>query len=156
MNNSSEGKDNYTAMEENNSSLLERAGETFGYLQQHIQKRLELYQLEITEWSVRIISSLTALFLISGFLGLIVLFGSLAIGFFLSEWLGSQGLAFLILTGFYLLLTIIIFVFRRQLITHPILHLLLKEIQEEFLEDEREASLEEKEKTNGTTNEPVK
>lgn len=114
---------------EDQPSLLERAGETFGYLQQYVEKQLELYQLEITERVVQLLSSLITYFLLLTIFGLVVLFGSMAAAFYLAAAFGSQGLGFLIVMGIYALLAVLLFVFRRQVILNPVLQMVLGSMQ---------------------------
>lgn len=112
-------------MQDENTPIIERAGEAFGYLREYVEKRIELYQIELTERLVETLSTLITSFLLLIIFGTVVLFGSLSAGFYLAEILDSLWLGFLIVTGFYALLALILSLFKRQLILNPILRMVI-------------------------------
>lgn len=116
---------------QNESSILEKAGETVGFAQQYIEKRIELYRLELTEKVVITLSSLIASFFLLSIFGLVLIFGSISVGFYLAAAIGSYGLAFLIVTIFYALMALILYIFKQQLILHPILRRVIDLFREE-------------------------
>jgi energy-coupling factor transporter transmembrane protein EcfT len=116
---------------QNETSVLEKAGETFGFVQQYIEKRIELYRLEVTQKVVTTLSSLIASFFLLSIFGFVLVFGSISAGFYLAAALDSFGLAFLIVTLFYALLALILFIFKRQFIYNPILRRVLNLFREE-------------------------
>ncbi len=101
--------------------LLEELGESYGYLKVYVEKRIELVRLEATEkvaLSLSFVITLLLLLLAGGFvLGLL----TLALGFFLSERMGSPGQAFLVLAGGYAILALLIYFFRNPLIRNPLI-----------------------------------
>lgn len=123
-----------------NSSLLEKAGEIFGYFQHYLEKRIDLLRLELTERVTRILSVLITGFLLLSIIGMFTLFASIAIAFYIGENLNSTGTGFLIVGGAYGLLAVLLYVFRDTLIAQPVLSLILAEFQEEM--EEEETSLE--------------
>lgn len=112
-------------MQDENMPIIEKAGETFGYLREYVEKRIELYRVEIAEQLVESLSTLITSFLLLIIFGTVALFGSLSAGFYLAEVLDSLWLAFLIVTGFYALLALILSLFKRQLILNPILRMII-------------------------------
>ncbi len=62
---------------------------------------------------------------VSFFAFIVLIMLSLTAGFWLGEIWGANAKAFLVLSGFYLLLTLMLYYFKRPFITHPVLHLML-------------------------------
>ena len=119
-----------------NSSLLEKAGETFGYFQHYLEKRIDLFRLELTERIIRILTVLITGFLLLSIIGMFTLFASIAVAFYVGESLNSPGTGFLIVAGAYGLLALLLYIFRDTLIAQPILSIILAEFQEEMDEEE--------------------
>lgn len=118
-------------MENDRIPLLERAGEVIGFAREYVEKRIELYQLQVAEKIVQTLSSLITYFLLFIFFILALIFASVAAGFFLATALGSSGWGFAIVTGFYTLLAILLFLFRRPMILDPVLSMVLQNLREE-------------------------
>ena len=116
---------------QDDTPILEKAGETFGYLREYVEKKIELYRLEVTEQVVETLSTLITSFLMFAIFGIVILFASLSAGFYLAEVLDSMWLAFLIITGFYALLALILSIFKRQLILNPILRMVIDLLRRE-------------------------
>lgn len=85
----------------------------------YIELNVENVKLTAAEKTVRLLSALALVSLIALFAMLALLFLSVAVADFIAESLGS-GWAFSIVTGFYLLLMVIVVVFRRNLIINPV------------------------------------
>jgi hypothetical protein len=87
---------------------------------------MDYLRLEIAERSAKSISLLVTVFVVA-FLSVMTLgFLFLTLGLFLGELWGSYPLAFLCITGVYLLTTIVVYKFRRQFVTNPILSQVIK------------------------------
>ncbi len=123
---------------DNNRPLLEKAGETFGYLQHFVEKRIDLFRLEMSERVIRILSVLITGFLLLSIVGMFTLFASIAISFYIGNSLGSTGSGFLIVAGAYGLLALLLYLFRRPLIVQPVLALIIGEFREELEEEAKE------------------
>lgn len=101
--------------------MLQSAGETMEYARQYARQLVELYRLELAERTAKTTANLiTALAVATIFLLAMVML-SIAAGFYLGALLNSAVLAFLCITGFYLLMAALCYAFRRKLITNPIL-----------------------------------
>lgn len=108
--------------------FLSSAGETLEYGKMYIEQKVDFYRLETSKRLAKTTSNLVTLAVI-GFLGMmVVLFLSLAVGILLGDFLGSYGIAFLVVTGIYLCAVLLIFFFKREIITNPILSLIIKEM----------------------------
>ncbi|MFN8406564.1 MAG: phage holin family protein [Sphingobacteriaceae bacterium] len=60
-----------------------------------------------------------------------LLFFSISAGFYLADKVGSASLGFLIVAGFYLLVTLIVFLTRKNLIERPLIDILIKQFLKE-------------------------
>ena len=102
----------------------------------YLQLRIDLMMLKLTGKAAQLVSSLmlTVIFFIL-FL-LLTVFISLAFIFWYKENIGSGWAACLIITGFYLLVGLIIYLLRTKLFVNPILIQLSKAILEEDHEHE--------------------
>ena len=113
-------------MEEN--SPIEDLNEN---LKAYLSTRYDLAVLKTTD-KVSAIGSLTSLAIILGvFITLSLLFLSISLGFFLSDWLGSYPLGFLTLSGCYFLLFLTVLIFRKSLIVNPVRNHLIRSILSE-------------------------
>ena len=108
--------------------ILSSAGETFEYARIYMEQQGEYLRLEASKRMAKSISQLVT-FLVVTFLGMLVLiFLTLAIGLLLGKMWGSYGLAFLVLTAFYAVAAILIYSFRSQVITNPIVKIIVSNL----------------------------
>lgn len=110
--------------------LLEDLGETYGYLKAYVEKRVELARLGMIEKFAKAMSFLISLVAFLLIIGMVVLLLSLALGFYLSEVLGSNSLAFLILSGVYLVIGLLVFALRNPLIRNPLIGQAIRSLDE--------------------------
>lgn len=90
------------------------------HLSKFVEIKLEIYELKVKEQLVGIVSSFATLALIIS-LGLFMLFFcSLALGFYLNGILESRFLGFLIVGLIYLLICIILVIFKDKIITNKL------------------------------------
>lgn len=106
--------------------VTETAGEAYGYAKAYIEQQLEYTKLDIAErLSIAISSAITAIvvvqlaFFVAGFL-------SIALGIYLGQRMGSYAQSFLIVGGIYAAITFIIVLFRRPLVTNPVVSRIIK------------------------------
>lgn len=106
--------------------VTETAGEAYGYAKAYIEQQLEYTKLDIAErLSIAISSAITAIvvvqlaFFVAGFL-------SIALGIYLGQRMGSYAQSFLIVGGIYAVITFIIVLFRRPLVTNPVVSRIIK------------------------------
>ncbi|MEX0966200.1 MAG: phage holin family protein [Bacteroidia bacterium] len=92
------------------------------HLAEYIETRLELFRLQLLDKLSSTFSTLASLAIVACFFLFFVIFSSVALALLLGKWLGDYYIGFAIISGFYLLLTIIFFIFKRQLIYNPILN----------------------------------
>lgn len=106
--------------------VTETAGEAYGYAKAYIEQQLEYTKLDIAErLSIAISSAITAIvvvqlaFFVAGFL-------SIALGIYLGQRMGSYAQSFLIVGGIYAVITFVIVLFRRPLVTNPVVSRIIK------------------------------
>lgn len=101
--------------------FLEAAGETAEYARQYAKLQLDYLRLETAEKMAKAASSLVSTLAVAalGLLALMML--TLAAGFYLGKLWDSYPLAFLAVAGFYALLALLVLVFKKQLLTNPLL-----------------------------------
>jgi uncharacterized membrane protein YqjE len=89
-------------------------------LKMTIQTNIELMKLEVVERTSVIFSRLLIFLLIGFFALLFILFGSITVGFLLSHCFNDTSIGFGIVSCFYLLISVLILIFRKLLIELPI------------------------------------
>jgi len=108
--------------------LLSTTGETIEYAKIYIEQQKEYFKLETSKRLAKTTSNLATVAVLA-FLGfMVIIFLSLAVGFLLGQYWNSYGLAFLVITLFYVVIGLVIFFFKRQIITNPILSLVIREM----------------------------
>lgn len=87
----------------------------FEHLTSFIESKVEIYKIEIKEDVAQSLSKMMVVLLL-GFIGtFFFLFFNIALGYYLGELLESLFLGFLIISGFYLLLFLLLYLLRNQL-----------------------------------------
>lgn len=107
---------------------------SFKKTREYIDTRMKLFQLKLTERSSRLIASLLVDIVKSVFAIFVVFFFSLALGFYLSEVLGSMALGFLVTGGIFVLLILLIILFEPRL-EHYLMNLSIKRFLEKWYDD---------------------
>lgn len=105
-------------------------------LKDYFNVRLKILTLTICEVSSKVLAALIANGAMLFFIFLFLLFGSIAAGFGLGEWLGSTALGFAIVAGFYLLLALIIQLTKTKLIEKPLVNIFIKLFLKNLSENE--------------------
>ncbi len=95
-------------------------------LKDYINTKIEMTKLTAAEKSSTVIANLIAGFAVAVFFVLLIIFSGVVLGFGLGEWLGKTWIGFLIVTGLYFLLGIVVWFARGKLIRLPIMNALIK------------------------------
>jgi hypothetical protein len=96
------------------------------HVKEYINTRVELTKLRIAEKVSLVIGDLIAIAIVILLFLLMVIFGSIAGAWALSDWLGKPYAGFLIVAGFYLLLGIIVWIARGRFIRFPVMNAIIK------------------------------
>jgi len=108
---------------------------SFKKTREYIDTRLKLFQLKLTERSSRLIASLLVDAVKVVLVLFVVFFFSLALGFYLSELLGSTSLGFLTTGGIFILLFLLILLVERRL-EHFLMNMSIKRFLGKWHEDD--------------------
>jgi hypothetical protein len=111
------------------------------HAKEYINTRVELTKLRIAEKTSLVIGDLIAIAIVILLFLLVVIFGSVAGAWALSEWLGKPSLGFLIVAGFYLLLGIIVWAVRGPVIRFPVMNAIIKLLHKKDDDEEEEKLL---------------
>jgi protein-S-isoprenylcysteine O-methyltransferase Ste14 len=108
------------------------------HVKEYVQTRIQQTKLEIAEKTSGIIGNIIAVTVTGLLFVFVLLFGSIAGAWALSEWLGSAWAGFLIVAGFYLLLAIIVWFGRAGMIRFPVMNAIIKELNKKDKDDEHD------------------
>lgn len=89
---------------------------------------LEIYKLEAVEKSADIVSSVSIRLILILLIALFSLFINIGISFWIGKLLGATYLGFICVSSFYLMAAIIVYLFRDQLVKHPVHNYVIKKL----------------------------
>ncbi|MES2780960.1 MAG: phage holin family protein [Bacteroidota bacterium] len=89
-------------------------------LTDYLQLRLDLLKADFTEKTALIFSKLITGVIVLVMLFMVLIFGSLVMGFYFGNMLGSLMLGFAVVTGFYVLLIVLVLLVKDKLIQAPV------------------------------------
>ena len=98
------------------------------HVKEYINTRVELTKLRIAEKTSLIIGDLVAGTIVLLLFLFVLMFGSIAGAWALSDWIGKRYSGFLIVAGIYLLLGIIVWMARGRLIRFPVMNSIIKKL----------------------------
>ena len=100
----------------------------------------ELLQLNTIDKTSDVISSLSVVISISIIVAMFTLFINIAISILIGNLLGNDALGFLIVSGFYFVLGIVFYIFRKTLIKIPIGNLIVSKLLKDKIISEDESN----------------
>lgn len=106
------------------------------HVKEYINTRVELTKLHLAEKTSMVLSNMIAVTIVVLLFLFVIVFGSIAGAWAISEWIGKSYSGFLIVAGFYLLLGIIVWVARDKLIRFPIMNAIIKQLQKKDEDDD--------------------
>lgn len=106
-------------------------------IQEYLEVQLDLIRLHTAESLSRVFTRIANFAIIGFILLLILIFFSLAAGFYLGEVLESESVGFLIVSGFYVLVLIVFFIFRKSIVERPIIKAMVKIMFPNLRNDEK-------------------
>ena len=107
---------------------LEKLEQLFSHFKEYLTNHVKIIKIEIAEKIATIVSTLISLFWVSIFVVLFVIFLGVSLALFLGELTGSYYIGFLIVSGFYLLLAIILWKGKNRFIKIPVMNFLLRQL----------------------------
>ena len=124
-------------MEDN--SISAQLKKIFDQIKDYFDLSVGFLKLTVAEYLIRFFSSLVLWMVIFLFLFFVLVFGSFAFAYWFGELTGRWSLGFLIVSGFYVLLAALIFVFKKALIVRPFTQLILSQLElDKFNDPENE------------------
>ena len=110
--------------------MMEKEKSTFDNIieeaQEYFNAKQQLATLKIAEKSSKAISAAVASLLVIGLLLITILFASIALGFALSNYFGSEPYGFLTVAGLYLVIMLILYVNRDKWVIKPMMNTVIK------------------------------
>ncbi len=107
---------------------FEKVEELVVHVKEYMNNRINTVKLNTAEKGSKLMANMITMAVSILIFGLFVLFISLALAFVIGKAIGELYWGFLIVSGFYLILGILVFVFREKLLRLPILNALLKQL----------------------------
>ena len=95
-------------------------------IQEYVEVRMDLIRLHTAENLSRIFSTAVTLAVTGYFLFFILLFLSMAAGYFFGTLLQSDVWGFLCVAGFYVLVLIVFLIFRKKIVERPVIRSIMK------------------------------
>lgn len=117
-------------------SIVTSFSELIEQIKLYISLRMKHYKLSAGEKIIELFSTLTAGMIFWMVAFIIMIFGGFALAFWLGDIFQSQPIGFLMVTGIFILLIIIIYLFRQSLIFDPIARKLIPLFE---IEEKKEA-----------------
>ena len=108
------------------SETLKKVEELTDHVKDYITTKVEITKLRFAEKTSLTIGNIIAAFVVAVLFLFVLLFGSIAGAWALSDWIGKNYAGFLIVTGFYLLVAIIVWFARNRLIRFPVMNAIIK------------------------------
>ena len=96
------------------------------HVKDYVNTRIEITKLRIPEKTSLVVGNVIAIVIVVVLFLFVVVFGSFAGAWALSDMIGKKYAGFLIVAGFYLLLAIIVWAARGRLIRFPVMNALIK------------------------------
>ena len=94
----------------------------------YTETSIELYKLNAIDTSADVASSLVLRFVMLLVVSMFTLFVNIAISLFIGKQIGDYYLGFLIVSGFYLILAFVIYLFRDKLVKTPINNMIIAKL----------------------------
>lgn len=122
-------------VKENTDTLMEDLGEGIGYIHAYVEQEIESVKLTAAEKISIATSTIVSGLILTLLAAAMLLFASLALSYYLGSLMNSTALGFLAVAGIYLLILLMVYLFRKRLITDNIVEVVIQ-----FLFDEEEDS----------------
>jgi protein-S-isoprenylcysteine O-methyltransferase Ste14 len=108
--------------------VFARVEELAGHIKEYVNIRIDAVKLHTAEKTSKAIAGALAFVVVIQLLALFAVFASIALAFAFAEWTGKIYWGFLIVAGIYLLLGVIIWLAKEQLLRIPIMNALLRQM----------------------------
>jgi hypothetical protein len=113
------------------------ANDFISRIEEYIQTRIELTKLTVVDKVSSILSNLIAGVIIGIVILLTCIFLSIAASLVISQYFGNSWAGFVIIAGFYLLISLFLLLFKQSLISDPLSNLFIRSMLEETQDDSK-------------------
>jgi hypothetical protein len=117
--------------------MIEEINKVKDDIRDYIEVRFDLLRLQIAENLSRILSKTATIVIMGYLLFFILLFLSLAAGYYCATLLGSNELGFLCVAGFYTLILILFIVLKKKIIEKPVIKAIVRLLFPKTGDDEK-------------------
>ena len=107
---------------------FERVEELAGTIKEYVNTRIESVKLTAAEKCSAVIANLLAGIIVALVFFFFIIFASIALSFGLGEWIGKTWAGFLIVSGLYLLIGMIVWSARGKIIRLPLMNALIQQL----------------------------
>jgi Fe2+ transport system protein B len=114
-----------------------KAEQLAGHVKEYVNTKIELAKLSIAEKSSQVIANLVAGFIVAIVFIFFLVFASVAAAYALSEWIGKTYAGFLIISGCYLVIGMLVWAGRIRLIQIPIMNSIIRQLFNNESPDEK-------------------
>lgn len=121
---------------EEDISLSELFKRLLDQVKVYLNLRIDFLRLYVAENLIKFFSSLALWLVIFFFLFFVLVFGSFAFAYWFGELTGRWSVGFLIIAGIYLLLSVLIYAFRKVIIVKPFTKLIISQMELDKLNDQ--------------------
>ena len=111
------------------------ANDFISRMEEYVSTRIELAKLTVVDKASTLLSDIMSSLIIGVTLVITLIFLSIAAGLAISSYYGNVWIGFVILAGFYLLLSSIIIIFKKRIIEYPLSNLFIKTMLEDSPDD---------------------
>jgi hypothetical protein len=116
-------------------NLFSKAEDLAANLKEYVNTRIDSLKLNAAEKSSIIVANAVARLIVAILILFFLMLGSVALSLVLGIWIGKTWAGFLIVGGFYLLLSLIVWTARGKLIRMPVMNSMIQQL---FKEDEED------------------
>lgn len=109
-------------------SAFVKAEEFLDHVKEYVNNRVAAVKLQTAEKSSKIFSNLIAIAVVAAIMLVFAIFVSMAGAYALSGWIGSTWSGFLVVGGIWLVIALVIWASREQLLRMPIMNKMLHEM----------------------------
>jgi hypothetical protein len=120
---------------EEEKSLSAQLMSFFDQIKVYFDLRVDYLKLNVAEYLIKIVSSIALSLIIFWISIFVVFFGSFAFAYWFGEKTGKWPLGFLIVAGFYVLLALLFYIFRKAFIVRPFTRLILDQMKFDQIKD---------------------
>lgn len=121
--------------------LNEKVEDLTDSLKEYVDTNYELIKLEVIEYSSVISAGIISTLIVGVMLTFFSFFISLYAAYYLSDQLGGNHIGFFIVSGFYMLLAIVIYLNRKKLIQIPVCNSIIRKKLNDKIQPQNDGSL---------------